>query len=665
MTTSYYFDPANDFRLCVFAQAGRHPRRPGVVRDLGDLQDRAGVGRDRRHHRRRPGRRRRRPRRPRRRRSSRSTRRGRSARRPCHATTDSDKIRLGQLDGDGRLDVAGVGWGTNTVSVLLNDGNGRLRGARSAYAGRHGGYDDLEVADVSGDGRDDLVVMSGPGPRPERQRRSRSSPGGGFGPAAEYHVGATSLTHGIGVGDVTGDGRNDVVASYGGNKPNCERRGLRADGAGTLAPRSATRATTSPSRSTSPTSTSTAGPTSSRSTAAGTPPASTGRQPTGRWRRRTCTRIPYASHYNPHGLAIGDVNGDGSPDVVLADYNNGLVVLRNTTAPSNVPHAPMLNRGGRRPRQRQPHMDAAGLDGGSPADTGSIAGRRAGARPCSRPSGPRPRYTDATATGGATYYYRVSGFTRSARARRRTSARPDRRHPTRPRPRSRQASRSSSRERTSSRSTGRRRPTTSASPPTASSATARRRDASPRPSTSTPASPPARATRISVRAVDAAGNVSAASNNVNAKTVSPANGSTGTLAGAVYDGTGKPLANAVVSITVAGSVKTAKTNASGTWKLGNLPPGSYSPSVSLAGYRTQTVSITPSRGRPSSPPPCSRRLRRASAGTRIRAAVRDRHQAASSAKSCRGDSRPLFSSRMTGRGAGLEESRACAVDCPD
>jgi hypothetical protein len=42
------------------------------------------------------------------------------------ATGDASKIRLGHLDGDQKLDVAGVGWGTNTLSVLLNDGTGGL-----------------------------------------------------------------------------------------------------------------------------------------------------------------------------------------------------------------------------------------------------------------------------------------------------------------------------------------------------------------------------------------------------------------------------------------------------------------------------------------------------------------------------------------------------------
>ena len=39
--------------------------------------------------------------------------------------------------------------------------------------------------------------------------------------------------------------------------------------------------------------------------------------------------VPYASHYGPQGLAIGDLTGDGRPDIAIADYNNGLVVLVN------------------------------------------------------------------------------------------------------------------------------------------------------------------------------------------------------------------------------------------------------------------------------------------------------------------------------------------------
>ena len=42
------------------------------------------------------------------------------------STTDSRQIRLGHLDADGDLDVAGIGWGSDTVTVLRNDGLGGL-----------------------------------------------------------------------------------------------------------------------------------------------------------------------------------------------------------------------------------------------------------------------------------------------------------------------------------------------------------------------------------------------------------------------------------------------------------------------------------------------------------------------------------------------------------
>lgn len=37
---------------------------------------------------------------------------------------------------------------------------------------------------------------------------------------------------------------------------------------------------------------------------------------------------PISASFAPIQLDIGDVNGDGRPDIAVADYNYGLVVLR-------------------------------------------------------------------------------------------------------------------------------------------------------------------------------------------------------------------------------------------------------------------------------------------------------------------------------------------------
>jgi hypothetical protein len=256
-----------------------------------------------------------------------------------YATADGRLIRLGHLDGDGHLDVAAIGWGTNTVSVLRGDGSGGLL-APVQYPAQHAGYDDLEVGDVSGDGRDDIVVMSGHSYAVPHVSVLAQLSGGGFAPAAEYRVGTNVNTNGIGIGDVTGDGRNDVIASYGGNRPSSFVAVFAQSAGGVLA--------------------------APNSYPSYDIPESVevadfnldGRQDAltlhGGWQRaglysgqaggslaaEELYALPYASHYEGHGLAVGDVNGDGSPDVALADYNNGLVVLRNTLAGEPPPPPP-------------------------------------------------------------------------------------------------------------------------------------------------------------------------------------------------------------------------------------------------------------------------------------------------------------------------------------
>src|SRR5207247_6950148 len=65
------------------------------------------------------------------------------------ASTNSDKIRVGDFNRDGRPDVAGIGWSTGTADVFLNNGHGGLASPQH-YAADDGGYEDLEVGDVTG-----------------------------------------------------------------------------------------------------------------------------------------------------------------------------------------------------------------------------------------------------------------------------------------------------------------------------------------------------------------------------------------------------------------------------------------------------------------------------------------------------------------------------------
>jgi chitodextrinase len=98
-----------------------------------------------------------------------------------------------------------------------------------------------------------------------------------------------------------------------------------------------------------------------------------------------------------------------------------------------------------------------------------------------------------------------------------------------------------------------------------------------------------------VRAVDAAGNQSQSSTGASGKTSQP-KGKPSTLSGVVVSDVGTPLANAVVAISGSGKPPKSTTGTNGVWTLSNLAAGTYSFTVTLAGYRTATASATVSAG---------------------------------------------------------------------
>ena len=243
-------------------------------------------------------------------------------------TVDSLRVRVGNLDASPGLDLVGIGWGTGTVSVFLNDGAGQLT-APVVYPAAHGGYDDLEVGDVTRDGKDDIVVMSGQAYAIPNLSVLEQLPGGGFGPAAEYRVGDQVNSSGVGLGDVTGDGATDVVVSYGGNQPGARMAVFAQTTSGLLA-----------------------APVRYPSYDIPVPVEVGDLDKDGRadvavlhdsWLRAGVYRgqadgtlgteelyaLP-SSSFEPHGLAIGDINGDDWLDLVIAaPSRGGLLILRN------------------------------------------------------------------------------------------------------------------------------------------------------------------------------------------------------------------------------------------------------------------------------------------------------------------------------------------------
>ena len=214
------------------------------------------------------------------------------------AGNGSSALASGDLDGDGQPDLAVANYDGGTISVFRNNGGGAI--TTNSFAAKVdfpalSTVSSVVIGDLDGDGKLDLVVGAGSfsGSQVISVFRNTATVGsitsGSFAARVDF---AAGWVNSVALADLDGDGKLDIALASQVPSVFSLFKNISVPGSFTTA--------------------SLAG------------------------------RVDYSAGYNPNGISIGDLDGDGRPDITFGNFYDGTISIYQNVSPfgTNTPPPP-------------------------------------------------------------------------------------------------------------------------------------------------------------------------------------------------------------------------------------------------------------------------------------------------------------------------------------
>jgi FG-GAP-like repeat len=202
---------------------------------------------------------------------------------PFAVPGDPGNVAIGDMNKDGKPDLIITGGRSRSISILLGQGDGRFRMSPNAALTASESPGEMELGDVNGDGSLDLAFVTHDSYGVTLVLGDGKG-GLAFAPNSPFLMkdGHLPHTHGLGMGDLNGDGKLDLATV---NNADNDISIAFGDGRGNF----------------------------------------------------TRARSPFAVGPSPYPLALGDLNNDGHPDIVATTTATG------PQRAQQLPHSRALN----------------------------------------------------------------------------------------------------------------------------------------------------------------------------------------------------------------------------------------------------------------------------------------------------------------------------------